>query len=88
MRKHFNKILLIPVFLYLVIFIVKAQYIASLHMDLQILYPLICMVIGAIMAIINAFIKNKKYAVVGIIYLLCGIATYIVGYYTPCCVGG
>ena len=88
MRKYFDKILLIPVFIYFVIFIVKAQSIASLHMDLQILYPVICMAIGALIAIISAFAKKKKYAVIGVIYLLCGIATFIVGYCIPCCVGG
>ena len=88
MKKYLDKILLILVNLYTVIFIVKVQYIASLHMDLQIIYPLICMGIGAIIATVSAFVKKRKYSVVGIIYLLCGIATFIVGYYTPCCIGG
>lgn len=88
MRKCFDKLLLILVLLYVVIFIAEAQSIASLHMDLQILYPLICMVIGVAIAIGSAFMKKRKYVIVGFIYLLCGIATCIIGYYAPCCVGG
>ena len=88
MKKYFDKILLMFVNLYAVIFIVKVKYIASLHMDLQLLYPVICMMIGAVIFIISVIAKKKKYAIVGIVYLLCGIATFIVGYYTPCCVGG
>ena len=81
-------------FVYLCLFCSNAQLLASKHMDLELFYPCMVILLSVIALIVTLIIRKvkqkggKNYYIIPLMFLICGCITLFIGYNTPCCIGG
>ena len=74
---------------YIVVFSLNVKDLVSMHMDYEVTYPLIVMVIGLIITVVMLIIRcfkrfENKLFIIPLFFFISCVITFIIGYLTPC----
>lgn len=89
MKKAFYIISALICIVYIVVFSLTVKDLVSMHMDYEVTYPLIIMVISLIITVIMLIIRHfrrfeNKLFIIPLFFFISCVVTFIIGYLTPC----
>ena len=79
-----------PAVIFFIWFVRNASSIASRHLDQQITYPALFLILGLALLLLHFCLKNVRqqagtWYMIPAVYILSGLIALFIGYMTPCC---
>lgn len=85
-----NAVCVCPAVIFFLWFVRNVSSIASRHLDQQITYPALFLILGLALLLLRFCLKNVRqtagtWYLIPAVYILSGLIALFIGYMTPCC---